>query len=225
MTQSNQALPAPVPCALRMESAGTGATVAAVTPCFTPGTTIATPKGNRPVETLCEGDQVITRDNGMQTIKWAGRRTILRAELLNSPQLRPILIKAGALGDDLPQRDMMVSPHHRMLVAGERTKLHFREAEVLVEAKHLVNHNSIRWVDTLRTTYIHFMCERHEIVMGDGVWTESFQPDDLSLGGLCDGQRNEILRVFPELETAKGLESYQTARRALTGSEAVMLQK
>ncbi|MBO6603498.1 MAG: Hint domain-containing protein [Roseicyclus sp.] len=196
-----------------------------VIPCFTPGSRIATPKGEVPVETLREGDKIITRDNGIQEIRWIGTRTLNRSELRRAPYLRPILIKAGALGDGLPERDMMVSPQHRMLVSGDRTQLYFEESEVLVAAKHLVNHGAVQWLDPLRATYVHFMFDHHEVVLADGAWTESFQPGDQSLGAMGNGARTEILEIFPELKTPAGRESYVAARRALKSHEAKLLTR
>ena len=57
----------------------------AVTPCFTPGTMIATLRGERAVETLQQGDKIVTRDNGVQEIAWIGGR-ILGAQIFSAPQ-------------------------------------------------------------------------------------------------------------------------------------------
>ena len=192
--------------------------------CFTPGTLIATPRGEVPVETLREGDKVITRDNGIQEIRWVGCRTLDRADLAENPHFRPILVKKGSLGQGLPERDMVVSPQHRLLVANEMTELYFNETEVLVPAKHLVNRWGISRIDTLRTTYVHFMCDRHEVVLSNGSWTESFQPGQQSLSTLGEDVRDEIMALFPELKTAEGLDSYVSARRPLKAHEAKLLQ-
>ena len=192
--------------------------------CFTPGTLIATPRGEVPVETLREGDKVITRDNGIQEIRWVGTRTLDRAELAENPHFKPILVKKGSLGNGLPERDMVVSPQHRLLVANETTELYFNETEVLVPAKHLVNKWGISKLETLRTTYIHFMCDRHEVVLSNGSWTESFQPGQASMTTLGEDVRNEILALFPELKTHEGMESYVAARRSLKAHEAKLLQ-
>ncbi|MBY6200072.1 Hint domain-containing protein [Maritalea mobilis] len=195
-----------------------------VIPCFTPGAMIATPHGEVPVETLRQGDKVLTRDNGIQEIRWIGSRTLTRPELLTAPNLRPILIKAGSLGDGLPERDMLVSPQHRVLAAGQATQLYFAESEVLVAAKHLVGMEGIQQIDTMRTTYVHFMFDRHEVVLSDGAWTESFQPGDMTLGSMGEAQRDEILALFPELETHVGQNDYAAARRTLKAHEAKLLQ-
>jgi len=196
-----------------------------IIPCFTPGTTIATPKGERLVEELREGDRIITRDNGIQEIRWVGRKDISGRELVNTPYLKPVLIKAGALGNGLPERDMLVSPNHRLLVANDRTQLYFDESEVLAAAKHLVGSAGIVELDVMQTSYIHFMFDRHEVVLSNGAWTESFQPGDYSLKGIGNSQRGEILELFPELASQTGLDGYQAARKSLKKHEARLLVK
>ena len=194
-----------------------------VIPCFTPGTLIATPKGEVPVESLCAGDQVITRDNGIQTIRWTGARHLDWAALSSNPHLKPILIRQGSLGNGLPERDMLVSPNHRMLVANDRTALYFAEHEVLVAAKHLTGAKGVQAVDSMGTSYLHFMFDRHEVVLANGSWTESFQPGDQTLKGMGNAQRNEIFELFPELREEAGIGSYAAARRTLKRHEASLL--
>lgn len=194
-----------------------------VIPCFTPGTLIATPQGERRVEDLRPGDRVITRDNGIQAIRWAGARTLEGDSLVQAAHLQPILIREGALGNGLPERDMMVSPNHRVLVANDKTALYFEDREVLVAAKHLTGLKGVDAVQTTSVTYIHFMFDYHEVVLSDGAWTESFQPGDQTLRGLDNAQRTEIFELFPELKTAEGRETYAAARRSLKKHEARLL--
>jgi hypothetical protein len=196
-----------------------------IVPCFTPGTLIATPKGEVPVEELREGDRVITRDNGIQEIAWVGHKELDWRALNSSQHLKPVLIKAGSLGPNLPERDMMVSPNHRMLVANERTTLYFDEREVLASAKHLIDNKGVMQVDVKSLTYVHFMFENHEVVLSDGTWSESFQPGDHSLKGIGNAQRQELFELFPELETRDGIDDYVSARRILKKHEAQMLMK
>lgn len=196
-----------------------------VVPCFTPGTLIATPRGEVPVETLKVGDKVITRDNGIQEIRWTGRRDMTSGDFAVAPHLRPIQIRKGSLGNGLPERDMMVSPNHRVLVANDRTALYFDEHEVLVAAKHLIAGDGIRAIQSSGTSYIHFMCDRHEVVLSDGAWTETFQPGDQTLKGMGNAQRSEIFEIFPELKSPAGVDSYQAARKTLKRHEALLLVK
>ncbi|WP_226621291.1 Ig-like domain-containing protein [Alloyangia pacifica] len=194
-----------------------------VMPCFTPGTLIATPQGERLVEELKVGDRVITRDNGIQEIRWVGRKELTGFELARQPHLRPVLIQKGALGKNLPEHDLLVSPNHRVLVSNDRTALYFEEREVLAAAKHLTGLPGVDEVDTMGVAYIHFMFDQHEVVLSNGAWTESFQPGDYTLKGIGDEQREEIFALFPELEEEEGLRAYGAARRSLKKHEAQLL--
>ncbi len=194
-----------------------------IIPCFTPGTAIATPRGERLVEELQEGDKIITRDNGIQEIRWIGQRPMNWADLAANPHLKPIRIARGSLGNGLPERDMMVSPQHRFLVVNDRTQLYFDEHEVLVAAKHLLDHRNILSVDSIGVTYVHFMCDRHEVVLANGAWTETFQPGDYTLGGMGNAQRLELFELFPDLSTQSGRAAYASARKTLKRHEARLL--
>src|SRR5690606_17510472 len=156
--------------------------------------------GGVPVEPLKAGDRVITRDNGVQEIAWAGQRRLDYGQLAGTAHMKPILFRIGSLGPGLPERDTLVSPNHRILVTNDRTALYFDEHEVLVSAKHLINSRDIRQVDVLGVTYCHVMFDRHEVVLANGVWTEAFRVDDRSLNGLGNAQRNEIHELFPALK-------------------------
>ncbi|WP_422073159.1 Hint domain-containing protein [Tranquillimonas rosea] len=191
--------------------------------CFTPGTAIATPRGEVPVETLREGDRVFTRDNGVQRVRWTGRRDLSSAEIAGDASLRPVMIRQGALGHGLPERDMMVSPCHRMLLCSERAAIYFDEREVLAAAKHLTAMPGIEPAATQDTSYHHILFDHHEVILANGAWSESFQPGDYSLRGIGAAQRGEILKLFPDLAKSEGTDSYGAARRTLRRHEARLL--
>jgi hypothetical protein len=188
-------------------------------PCFTPGTRITTHRGEIPVEHLAAGDRVVTRDNGIQTVRWVGKTQMFLQDFQAEPHLLPVFIRQGALGKGLPERDMMVSPNHRILVTNDRAPLRFADREVLVAAKHLTS-QGVHTVQSSGTTYIHFMCDRHQVVLADGIWTESFQPEDHSLKGIGNAQRLEIFELFPELKTEEGRAAYGPARQTVASDEA-----
>jgi len=192
-------------------------------PCFTPGTMIATPRGEVLVENLQVGDRVLTRDNGIKTINWVGSKRLDYIALKKIPELRPISIKAGALGNNVPDRDMLVSPMHRMLVVSHIAQLHFNQSEVLVPAKYLLAVEGVEVAQTAYVTYVHFMCETHEIVLADGLWSESFQPGDYSLKGLDNDQREEVFALFLLLSTKEGIKAYRAARPTLNKQEAALI--
>lgn len=173
-------------------------------PCFTPGTLIATARGQKPIETLQAGDRVITRDNGLQDVLWVGRRGLDREALRRNADLKPVLIRAGALGAGLPQRDMIVSPCHKMLMTTRQVAGATSEAEVLVAARDMVDHRNIIALDVIRVTYLHLMFARHEVIMADGSWSESLQPDAAFLDAASEAQRGAMMAVRPDLSKADG---------------------
>jgi Ca2+-binding RTX toxin-like protein len=197
-----------------------------IIPCFTPGTSIATLRGEVPVEDLKVGDKVITRDNGAQEIRWVGCKPMSALELQSSKHLQPIRIQKGSLGNGLPERDLLVSPNHKVLISKPEVGLLFNEPEVLVPAKHLVKpSDGIQAVNLGATSYIHIMFDNHEVVLSNGAWTESFQPGDQALDSVDGESRNEILELFPELAFVDGREAYTAARMTLKKFEADMLRK
>ncbi len=191
--------------------------------CFSQGSMIATPKGEVAVDQLQTGDRVFTRDNGIQALVWVGRVTLSAAQLEAQPQHRPVLIRQGALGNGMPQRDMVLSPNHRVLVTSGEAEMLFDEREVLVAAKHLVGRPGIERVTPENVTYVHIMCQHHEVVLSDGAWTESFQPDDAALETVGAPQQAEIMALFPELADETGGLDYPATRRALAANEARLL--
>ena len=182
--------------------------------CFTLGTRIRTPMGERAVEDLKVGDLVLTRDNGTQPIRWIGSRTVCA-----SGGFAPIHIAKEVFGNT---GELVVSPEHRMLVSDERASLLFGENEVLVAARHLVDGDRI-WQQTGgEVTYFHVMFERHELIWAEGCLSESFHLGEKELAGVATGAREEILALFPELDLLEG--DTPLARPRLTRSEAQMLR-
>ena len=192
--------------------------------CFTPGTLITTPQGRLPVETLRPGDQVQTKDNGAQQIMWIGSRRMSGARLYAMPHLRPIRIRSGALGVDVPDGDLIVSPQHRLLIRGPAAQALFNTAEVLVTAQDLLDdHTACIDLALREVTYIHLLLEQHHILWANGVETESFHPANTALDMLDEAQRRQLLALRPEL--AEDPQCYgDYARRNLSASEAAILR-
>ena len=135
-------------------------------PCFVSGTRIRTPKGDVAIETLKEGDMVCTLDRGPQPVIWHGQSTVC-----GLGRDAPVRISKGYLGN---YRTMLVSPQHRILVSGWRVQLMFARDEILAPAIKLVNGTSVCQRPQRLVTYHHLAFEAHEIICGDGAWSESF---------------------------------------------------
>jgi len=183
-------------------------------PCFVKGTMIATKSGDIEIEELAVGDLVQTLDNGLQPVRWVGCSTVCA-----SGRFAPVVFAPGAIGNE---RTLRVSPQHRILVQGWQAELYFGGSEVLVPAKHLIDGKLVVQEPAEAITYYHILFDEHEIVISDGVLSESFFPGDQIL--LQDQSiRAELLELFPELE-ARGAGGFcQTARATLRKRDAALL--
>lgn len=193
--------------------------------CVARGTRIATPRGEVPVEDLLPGDLVNTIDGPAQPVRWVGSRVVHRDEMAANPALCPVRIRAGALGPDLPRRDLLVSPQHRILLEDWRAQLMFGEGQVLVPAKALTNDCSIRLEQGADgVEYFHVLFDDHQIMLTEGLPTESFQPQSFALNGMDRAVRDELLMLFPDLAQRDGYGD--SARLSLRPWEAkLLLQK
>lgn len=160
-------------------------------PCFVAGTRILTHRGMLGVEGLRPGDLVQTMDNGYRPVVWAGRRTVC-----GLGGMAPVRFAAGAVGN---QRDLLVSPQHRMLVTGWPSELTMGERETFAAARHLVNGRTIRRLRRPTVTYVHLLCDDHQVIFAEGAATESLFAGGGALCAFDPRARDEILRLFPHL--------------------------
>lgn len=168
-------------------------------PCFVAGTLIETESGPRKVEDLVPCDRICTKDNGLQSLRWIGRSVVSDAEVLTNDRLRPILICAGALGQGLPKRDLLVSRQHRMLMASDTIFRTCGEEEVLLPAISLLELPGIRPCDGAGPwEYFHLLFDSHEIVFAEGAPSESLLLGPEALQILPEADQDEICAIFPD---------------------------
>ncbi|MEG4645588.1 Hint domain-containing protein [Paracoccus sp. APAP_BH8] len=168
--------------------------------CFLRGTLIKTEDGEIPVEKLEPGMKVMTLDHGYKELSWIGKRVLSAEELAEQPKLRPIRIRAEALGENLPERDLIVSPQHRVLLRSVVARRMVGEAEVLLAARHLLGLDGVEVVEDMQEVeYWHFMFDRHEVVFSNGAPTESLFTGPEAMKALGPEAREEIFTLFPEL--------------------------
>jgi len=184
--------------------------------CFTPGARILTQFGERAIEQLHLGDMVVTRDHGLQPIRWIGQRSVP-----GIGDFAPISVASSVMQGS--RDELLVSPQHRILFTGYRAELLFGESEVLVAAKHLVNDRDVRICPCDEVTYIHIMFDRHEVIYAEGIATESFHAGDTALSAVTAASREELFAIFPELRSAPGRHR-ETARHCLKRHEAQLLR-
>ena len=148
-------------------ASGGGTEIFLSTVCYTAGTRILTATGERTIESLMQGDIVLTLSGGeliAQPVKWIGQR---RIDLTAHPQpetVAPIRIRRGAFAENMPLRDLLVSPDHAVFVDGK-----------LICARQLLNGTTIRqekgWTSV---EYFHVELDAHAILVAEGLPAESY---------------------------------------------------
>ncbi|MBY6119548.1 Hint domain-containing protein [Mameliella alba] len=134
--------------------------------CFAAGTMIATPDVECAVETLSIGDMIRTADGGTTMVKWIGRQT-MHKRFTPAERFAPVRVHSGALGNDLPHTDLVLTADHALVLDG-----------LAINAGALVNGTTITVepIGTLpeRVTYYHIETEGHEIILANGAAAETY---------------------------------------------------
>jgi hypothetical protein len=135
--------------------------------CFLRGTCVRTPQGEVAIENLRIGDLVETVRGEVLPIRWIGRQVFKKSSEHWLSSVLPVRITQGALADGVPQRDLYVSPGHRLYLD-----------RCLIEAQSLINGRSIAQAlpdGTDEIHYFHLELDEHEMILAEGAPAETFQ--------------------------------------------------
>ncbi|MFM2390757.1 MAG: hypothetical protein RLZZ437_2312 [Pseudomonadota bacterium] len=179
---------------------------------FAQGTLITLPSGRAvEIESLQPGDLVLTRDHGPQPIRWVGRAT-LRAV----GAFAPVVIPAGSMGN---AGDLVVSQHHRMFLYQRKRLPGLATSELLVQAKHLVDDDTIFIREGGMVDYFSLIFDAHEIIYAEGIPAESLMVTEATLHRLPPELSEQVKAQFPGLSHNQhfGTEAGREALTALRG--------
>jgi len=133
---------------------------------FGRGTRITMGDGRmRPIEELAAGDIVLTRDAGRQPI-----RHIAHATLRASGRFAPVVITKGALHNE---GNLVVRPDHRLFIYQREDHFGAGRSEVLIKAKHLVDHSAVVRRRGGFVDYYQLIFDEHHIIYAEGIAAES----------------------------------------------------
>jgi hypothetical protein len=136
--------------------------------CFAAGTRIRTRSGDIAVEDLAAGDLVcLAREDDALPVRWIGHRRIDCRRHPSPDRVWPIRVRAGAFADAMPSRDVLLSPDHAVFVEG-----------VLIPVQYLVNGVTVVQEQRDTVSYYHVELERHEVILAEGLPTESYLDTD-----------------------------------------------
>ncbi|GGL83543.1 hypothetical protein GCM10011534_01850 [Pseudooceanicola nanhaiensis] len=166
---------------------------------FTRGTHITMGSGlQKPIEELEVGDRVLTRDDGVQQVRWIGHSTV-RA----TGDFAPVLIRAGTLNND---HDLVVSPDHRLFVYQREDALGVGRSELLVKVRHLLNGETITRLDGGFVEYYQLLFDRHQIIYAEGIAAETLLVDTRTRAALPPEIDAKLAAVLPSHAKAAHLD-------------------
>ena len=134
-----------------------------IIPCYCSGAAILTEGGEVAVETLTVGDLVVTARGERRPIQWIGHRTLDIAKHPFPAEVWPVRVSAGAFGENLPRRDLWISPRHAVFFNN-----------VLIPIIHLANGSTIAQQRVQHVSYWHVELESHDLLLAEGLAAESF---------------------------------------------------
>lgn len=198
------------------QNAGSNAVFRFTPLCIASGALLKTIAGEKKIEDLLPDDRVLTLDRGYMPVRWKGTHSFTRKELQGNEKLRPVRISAGALGDGLPERDLIVSRQHRVLFRTKIAERMFGVSEVLVAAINLTELPGIYVEnDCEAVCYHHLLFDTHAVIFADGAPVESLFTGKEAMKSVSPEARAEILEIFPNIMDAAAV--VQNARYIPSG--------
>lgn len=182
---------------------------------FAQGTRVLLADGTQaPVESLEPGDVILTRDHGGQVLRWRGA-----VRLPAAGAFAPVVVDAGVMGNPRP---LAVSPHHRLFLYRREARALAGAADLLVQARHLVDDRGIRRRPGGTVIYHGLVFDAHEVIYAEGVPCESLQVCPEILTRLPEDLAEPLGSAFPGLAQARhaGTDAGPEIVSRLTGRRA-----
>jgi len=184
--------------------------------CYAEGTRILTAQGEKPIETIRQGDRIQTMDSGVSDVLWIGKRALAHQDLVAAQALQPVLIAPGLLNNDTA---LTVSQQHRILLPDQLARSIGGTAECFVKAKHLalcLPQYAAVMQHCKSVTYYHLLLAQHEVIFANGLSSESLFPGPVAMAGISDNDQVEIAALFGSIpKGAAGAQPWQAARQTL----------
>jgi Hint domain len=159
-------------------------TITLTAACYVRGARILSDRGNVAIEDLKIGDRVMTRSGETRPIIWIGQRKVDCASHPKPELVWPICVSRNAFGENLPERDLWLSPGHNVFSEG-----------VIMPIEALINEKTVTQHRLQSVEYWHIELDAHDIVFAEGLPSESY----LDIGNRnCFANAGEFVELHPD---------------------------
>lgn len=154
--------------------------------CMATGTLIATEDGDRAIETLQTGENVVTATGALRPVRWVGYRSVDLRRHPRPHDVMPVRVQAHALAAGCPARDLILSPDHALFIDG-----------ALVPVRYLINGTSVAQETAERITWWHVELDTHDVIYAEGMPTESYL-DTGNRGAFTNAGPEHVIQAHPK---------------------------
>lgn len=191
------------------------------------GSVIETARGPVLARDLRLGDRVMTRDHGLQPVRWIGSSTVMYDDQdhpePDAPRLGPVRIRAGAQGSSAEAGNLILAPGQRILARNPLNELLFATPEVMASAGDLTHLDGVDIAPRSVGRWTHVLLDTHDLLRVNGLWMESFSPDMWSIRVAYPEQWHDITEAMPRLRYETTSANYVEPRLSLDAREARLL--
>jgi len=189
---------------------------------------IATARGPVLARDLRVGDRVLTRDAGLQPIRWVGTSTVMYEDETGAaadlPHAGPVRIRAGAHGSNPDAGNLVLAPGQRLLVRHPLNELLFATEEVMAAVGDLAHLDGVDVVPRSVGRWQHILLDTHELIEVNGLWMESLSPDMWSIRVAYPEEWHAMTEALPCLQFENAASRYVEARISLNAREACLIE-
>jgi len=194
---------------------------------FAQSSVVETARGPVLARDLRLGDKLITRDKGLQPLRWIGDSSVIYEQPApargKGTARGPVRIRAGAQGTNPDAGNLVVAPGQRVLVCNTLKELLSATDEVMARAGDLTPLDGIDTVPRDVGRWVHLLLDSHELLRVNGLWMESFAPDMWSIRVAYPEEWHQITEAMPRLKYENTAANYVEARRWLGAREARLI--
>lgn len=180
-------------------------------------TQVVTASGGKTVGELSVGEQILTRDNGFQKLRWTGY-------LPTKSNSTMVEIQSSAIDAGIPSDVLHVSGRQRVLLTCPEIADQFGTREVLVRAGDLLHLEGVNEIEC-NEPMVAMLFDRQEVLRANDAWLDTMTPDKEALEQFSGDERQEIRAIFPQMNDVPLERSYPSARPVLRSEFARQFQR